>query len=93
MKSHVHRTPLKKRKKRKEQKKCNIRVFIKTNIINLNNKIREWGSTLYVRLAHAVPTTQYKAFTALSTNWLSESSTSDVHLQGAADFKARIISQ
>ena len=49
---------------------------------------------LYVGLVHAAPPTQYKAFTSFSTNWLSEGSTlTYVHLQGAADFKARITSQ
>ena len=38
--------------------------------------IRECGITLYVGLAHAAPPTQYKAFMAFSTNWLSEGSTS-----------------
>ena len=38
--------------------------------------IRECGSTLNVGLAHAVLPTQYKAFMAFSTNWLSEGSTS-----------------
>ena len=38
--------------------------------------IRECSSTLCVWLVHAAPPTQYKAFTAFSTNWLSEGSTS-----------------
>ena len=38
--------------------------------------IRKCGSTFYVKLAHAAPPTQYKAFMAFSTNWLPEGSTS-----------------
>ena len=38
--------------------------------------IRECSTTLYVGLAHAAPPTQYKAFMALSTNWLTAGSTS-----------------
>ena len=34
------------------------------------------SESLYVGLAHTVPPTQYKAFTAFSTKWLSEGSTS-----------------
>ena len=45
---------------------------------NVNDKcvIIECDSTLYVGLAHAAHFTQYIAFTASSTNWLSEGSTS-----------------
>ena len=44
--------------------------------VQLNIYIRECGSTLHVELVHAAPPTQYKAFTAFSTNWPSESFTS-----------------
>ena len=45
-------------------------------IYYIHNVIRECGTTLYVGLGHAAPPNQYKAFTAFSTNWLSEGSTS-----------------
>ena len=37
--------------------------------------ISECVSTLYVRLLHAAPSIQYKAFMAFSSNWLPEGST------------------
>ena len=46
------------------------------NYTHFKTKIRECSSTLYVRLAHAAPPTQYKTFAAFSTNWLSEGSSS-----------------
>ena len=45
--------------------------FIQSKII-----IRECSSALYVGLVHAAPFTQYIAFLAFSTNWLTEGSTS-----------------
>ena len=43
---------------------------------NTTNTTHYQYRTLYVGLAHAAPPTQYKAFMAFSTNWLSEGSTS-----------------
>ena len=50
--------------------------------------IKECSSTLYVRLPQAAPSTQYKRFTAISTNWLSEGSKFDIHQQGAQPAKS-----
>ena len=68
-------------------------VLLRPSLYNNIYNIRDCGSTLYVGLAHAAPPTQYKVFTAFSTNWLSECSMTYTYIQGAADFKARITSQ
>ena len=59
---------------------------------NVDDKciIIECGSTLLVGLAHAAPFTQYIAFTAFSTNWLSEGSTSRYTCKESVYFKSRV---